>query len=428
MPSSSPPACTTVTLRGGNCDASPTGVSPRSTEQLHRIVVKHLAVPALGNAAADVGNRVGVPVRVVRREAEDVLRADQLEQLEHVPVARRDLEWLSRDSHVLVEVLAGCAAEPRRLPPQPAVVHVEPPQHRRDPRDAALHQHHPQLRVLLEHAVHDHADDVGHDALRHQRVVLEVEARHAASDRRDAHRRKRLAGRVDRDRDTDLLGRLVDRVKQRMPERLADAVGAHQAGGDTRMPADPANFLRRLLRQLVCEQHGAVQALVAVAQPVLDRPVVGGPGELGGEVRVGVCGDVGAGAERQQPTLDPVGIQQLASHQRVARAGWAGLVGPGVVAKDAAGVGVDLARHERHRPVPAARAGHVLAPAGGEVRQQHVLRRPVVVDVAVDDGPVVHGPHSTGGPRGRPRRRPPRRWRSETAPRHRRRPSGRRGR
>src|SRR5689334_3485289 len=57
-------------------------------EQLHRVVVEHLVVPRLGDAAADVGELVGVPVRIVGREAEDVLGGDELQQLAEVVAAR----------------------------------------------------------------------------------------------------------------------------------------------------------------------------------------------------------------------------------------------------------------------------------------------------------------------------------------------------
>ena len=73
------------------------------------------------------------------------------EELDEVARVAGLLERLGRQAHVFAQVLARQRSQPRELVAAGAVLHVDPPQHERQPCDAPLGEDQPEVRELLEH-------------------------------------------------------------------------------------------------------------------------------------------------------------------------------------------------------------------------------------------------------------------------------------
>src|SRR5260370_19833281 len=119
--------------------------------------------------------RVEVPVRVVGREHQSILKPRSLlQQLDEFSRPRRLLHRLGGQPEVLRKVLRRQSTKVRHFVAQLVPRSVQSPGQRRRPGEATFDQHDLQPGELLEHAFADQADHLGLERGGHASVVLEV--------------------------------------------------------------------------------------------------------------------------------------------------------------------------------------------------------------------------------------------------------------
>ena len=357
----------------------------RPTYTLTRQPVDRLGVggedlaAALGREAGGEGAEgvVEVPVRVVGGEQETI-PADQLHHVEEVPRLGGLLDRLGGDPDVLADVLRRLALEVGDLAAHALEQPVEAPGQRRQPREAALDEHHLELREALEHALDDEARDHGLARGGMPGALLHVVGRPAGAGVGMAAG----AEHVQRHGQPVPLGRLVDRPVAAVARGLR-AARQHEDLRVGRIGRAALDLLYRGGGVLVGHHQPRAQARLASRED-LALPVVGGGGERRRQVQVhlALAGD----AERPQDAEgDAVGVEILAPDQVQVGAGTAAVVRPGVAAAgERRRLGIGLEAHA----VAAARAvgRQHLPPARRQVGLEVGERAQRRVHVAVDDG------------------------------------------
>ena len=266
-------------------------------------------------------------------------------------------------AHVPADVGRRRLLHPRHLAPHALPVLVEAPQQRRQPREPALREHHPEVREAREHALGDEAEQLHLGDVDVREVVLQV----GRAEPGRARRRARAAPGVQRHAQAVALGRLVERVVEAGCRR---GRRSGPAGGSARSARRrPALDSHRGGMSSVEHHQARPQALVA-RQPLVAQPVVDRRGDRGRVVRVAVHAvehNAAQPARRARVALEH--RRQLVNSSRRRRA-----------------------RGRRARRVgevgePDRRVVDVRAPVVVEVAHQDVHRGRREVDVAVDRAP-----------------------------------------
>jgi hypothetical protein len=120
--------------------------------------VEHLGLGAVREASRRRHELfVRVPMRIVRREHQDVVGAELIDDAEQLARVARSVDGLKRDANVLPNVLGRRAPRPRHLTAQAAPALVEPPQERRQPREPRFDQRHAEPGEPIERPLGDEA-------------------------------------------------------------------------------------------------------------------------------------------------------------------------------------------------------------------------------------------------------------------------------